>query len=185
MLSLILGLCAARVPSSHRVVSMDSSDSPDQKSCSACGAGWLFPLLLAILLGGILLARLGGVRDGEEAVVKSPPTSADRVAAGKAVSMVVDSGDGQLRQFDSVPWHEGMTIEDLLGAARQLPDSPEFAKQGSGASAFLTRIGGLANEGAAGRNWTYQINDQGGDRSFAVYELQPGDRVLWKFGPQE
>jgi hypothetical protein len=41
------------------------------------------------------------------------------------------------------------------------------------------------SEGAGLRNWTYSINDKLADRSFAVYELKPGDRVLWRFGPQE
>jgi hypothetical protein len=39
----------------------------------------------------------------------------------------------------------------------------------------------VKNEGAGGRNWTYRVNDKHADRSFAVYELQPGDHVLWTF----
>ena len=68
-----------------------------------------------------------------------------------------------------------MTVRDLLNAAPGL----SISQQGSGASAFLTKIDGVANEGAGGRNWMYSVNGQRADRSFAVYELQPGDHVLW------
>jgi hypothetical protein len=47
----------------------------------------------------------------------------------------------------------------------------------------LTSINGVANEGAGGNNWTYEVNGRSGDRSYAVYELRAGDRVLWTFGP--
>jgi len=163
---------------------MDPPNTSDHKSCSTCGAGWQFLLLLAILLLGILFVRSRGVRDDEEVIATSSP--ADGVAAtSDTATLIVDFGDAQPRQFQAIPWHEGMTIEDLLGAVSELPDGLEFAKQGSGASALLTRIGNVANEGAAGRNWTYLVNGQRGDRSFAIYELKPGDSILWKFGPQE
>lgn len=185
MLNLVHRHPAARVPGAQRVISMDSSDASQEKKCSTCGAGWRFPLLLGLVLAALLLARSGWIRNGEEVVGNSPLDTAGRVPTGETVSLTVDFGDGQPRHFDAVPWSVGMTIEDVLGAVSQMPDGPEFAKRGSGPSAFLTRIGEMANEGAEGRNWTYQVNDQRGDRSFAVYELAPGDRVLWRYGPQE
>jgi Domain of unknown function (DUF4430) len=184
MLSRILGRRAPRLLFPAGVF-MDSPEPPNQKSCAACGTGWRFPVLLTLLLVGVLLARSGRLRNGERAVVNSPPDSADAAATGKTVSLVVDFGVDRVLRFAAVPWHKGMTIEDLLAAVGKLPGSPKIAKQGSGPSALLTRIGEQANEGAGGRNWTYRVNDQLGDRSFAVYQLQPGDRVLWKFGPQE
>jgi hypothetical protein len=60
-----------------------------------------------------------------------------------------------------------------------------IAQKGSGQSAFVTAIGGLENQGADAQNWTYSVNGQIADRSFAVYELKPGDRVLWTFGPRQ
>ena len=72
-----------------------------------------------------------------------------------------------------------MTVADLLSSA---PDVP-ITQQGTDQTAFLTGIFGVANEGAGGKNWTYEVNGEGADRSFAVYELHAGDRVLWSFAP--
>jgi len=138
-----------------------------------------------LVLAAVLLTRSGWFDNGEEVIGNSPLNTEGRVPTDETVSLALDFGAGQPLRFDAVPWHEGMTIEELLGAVSQMPDAPEIAKKGSGPSAFLTRIGDVANEGVNGSNWTYQVNDQRGDRSFAVYELEPGDRVLWKFGPQE
>ena len=73
-----------------------------------------------------------------------------------------------------------MTVADLVGAARSIA----VTQRGSGQGAFVTAIDGVANEGAEKDNWTYEVNGKAGDRSHAVYELHPDDRVLWTFGPQ-
>ena len=63
-----------------------------------------------------------------------------------------------------------MTVADLLSSAPEVP----ITQKGSDQAAFLTAINGVANEGAGGKNWTYEVNGEVADRSFAVYELQPG-----------
>ena len=62
-----------------------------------------------------------------------------------------------------------------------------FSYTGSGASAFLTRIDDVANEGGGGakKNWQLSVNTSYADRSFGVYELQPLDVVFWRFTTQE
>lgn len=125
----------------------------------------------------------------EDAQAAERLRTAERLAAaassGKTVSLAIDLGDGVPRLYDDVAWHEAMTVEDLLAAVSRMPGGPRFARQGSGASALLAEIDGTANEGSEGRNWVYFVNDRRGDRSFAVYRLEPGDRVLWKFAVQE
>ncbi len=74
-----------------------------------------------------------------------------------------------------------MTVRDLLNGVPRL----RIVQQGSGSSAFLTQIDDVTNEGAGGRNWMYSVNGQRADRSFAIYELQPGDHVLWSFAPPQ
>ncbi len=71
-----------------------------------------------------------------------------------------------------------MTVAD---ANQCILGSKDRSKR-SAQSAFLTAIDGVENEGADGQNWTYTVNGQIADRSFAVYELKPGDQVLWTFG---
>lgn len=71
-------------------------------------------------------------------------------------------------------------MAELIAAANGI----EVTQRGSGQGAFVTAIDGVANEGAEKNNWTYEVNGKSGDRSHAIYELHPGDRVLWTFGPQ-
>lgn len=152
---------------------MDDSSSP---SCSACGSWWRLPLLLGLVLAAIVLAKGRGIRQPTtESAGPVPPERAGDGAAA-AVSLTIDYGDGR-RQIEALKWYEGMTVRDLLDAARGV----SISQQGSGAAAFLTQIGGVANEGADGRNWTYTVNGQRGDRSFAMCELRPADQVLWTF----
>ena len=61
----------------------------------------------------------------------------------------------------------------------------ERSQKGSGESAFLTTIDGIENQGDTGHNWTYSVNGKHADRSFEIYKLEPGDQVLWTFGPQK
>jgi hypothetical protein len=64
---------------------------------------------------------------------------------------------------------------------------PNLAVQqkGSGATAFLVSIDGVANDDNAGRYWLYSVNGKIADRSFAIYKLEPNDHVLWTFGEQQ
>jgi hypothetical protein len=152
------------------------------RSCSTCGPWWRLPLLLAVVLGAILLLRNGGVREVEpEAEQGLAPAPAGESA--EQVSLAIDFGDGQREQYFGIAWREGMYVRDLMLEAGR-PDL-QLDVQGSGASAFLVAINGVANEGAEGKNWTYKVNGTRADRSFAVYELEPGDRVLWTFAAQQ
>jgi hypothetical protein len=130
-------------------------------------------------LAAIMLSRGAGLWD---AAPQKRDTAASESAhpAREHVSLSIDFGNGRQRDFDSLAWHEGMTVADLIGEAPGI----EVTQRGSGQGAFLTAVDGTANEGAEGSNWTYEVNGQSADRSFAVYELAPNDRVLWKFGPQ-
>lgn len=74
-----------------------------------------------------------------------------------------------------------MTVEDMLYTATQRGNAIKVGRQGSGAMSFLSSIDGIVNEGVGGRNWVYSVNGKTADRSFAVYELSAGDRVLWQF----
>jgi len=157
---------------------MESSSTP---TCSACGSRWRLPLLLAIVLAAILLTRGRGVRDSAGRPADSQPNQAVDGQSAKGVSLTIDYGFDRRAQYESAKWHKGMTIGDLLNGEPRV----SVAQQGSGESSFLTQLNGVANEGAGGWNWTYTVNGQRGDRSFALFELQPGDHVLWTFGPQQ
>jgi hypothetical protein len=146
-----------------------------------CTAWWRLPLLLVFVLVAIILTYRFGIFD-------LAPTSNDSARHQPAdgptaehVSLSIDFGNGQRMDFDAIDWHVGLMVADLLNAASS---DLAITQRGSGQAALLTAIGDVSNEGAGGSNWTYEVNGQSADRSFAVYELRPGDRVLWTFGPR-
>jgi hypothetical protein len=153
-------------------------------SCGTCGSWWRLPLFLVPVLVVVLL--LGRAREaGEPTEPKvEAPAGQSAVDVGEAVSLAIEFGDSR-REYGSIAWREGMTVRDALVAAGDRPAGTKFAEQGSGESAFLTEIDSVRNEGAGGRNWTFAVNGEFADRSFAIYPLQAGDKVLWTFGEQK
>lgn len=149
------------------------------KSCSAC-VGWRLPVMLVLLLAVILLMRVLG---GESATITTAVEDSERqssAASREHVSLSINFGDGQRQDYDKIAWRDGMTVADLLRSVPGLTTT----QRGSGSGTFLMAIGDTTNEGEDGKNWTYSVNGQNADRSFGVYELRPGDRVLWTFGPR-
>jgi hypothetical protein len=154
-------------------------DGTTSKSCAACGPWWRLPLLLGLVLVVLLLTRGRGLQETTSQNAEERPTAAAAGDVRHSVSLTVDFGDERRREFSSLAWRTGMTVADLMVQADKLSTT----QKGAGQSAFVTAIDGVANEGAAGRNWVYTVNGESADRSFAVYELEPGDRVLWMFAP--
>ena len=125
----------------------------------------------AILLGTMLLA----------------PALADRAQAQSAtVRLVIDYGDGVSKTITGLAWVKGSTVLDVMNAAKDRPHGITFSYTGSGASAFVTRIDDVANEGGSGakKNWQLWVNTSYADKSFAVLEVQPSDVVFWRFTTQ-
>jgi hypothetical protein len=126
----------------------------------------------AILLAAILLAVAA---------------AGDRAHAQSAtIRLVVDYGDGVIKTITGLPWAKGSTVLDVMNAAKERPHGIAFSYTGSGASALLTRIDDVANEGGGGakKNWQLWVNTSYADRSFGVYEVQPLDVVFWRFATQ-
>lgn len=122
---------------------------------------------LFVLLASLTPVAFAGSAAGEKAVVR----------------VIIDYGDGTSKSFASLPWREGMTVQDALDAAKGGPRGIRYEHTGQGAKAFLTRIDDLGNEGAGEgkRNWQYRVNGQWPKASFGAYKLRPGDDVLWRF----
>ena len=132
------------------------------------GFGWVLnPLLIA-------LVAISGCR-------RESQRPADTFAPGKTVEIQIDfNGHGQNKQFH-MDWSPGLTA---LGCLERLQADGKIslASKGAGDQTLLTAIDGLENLWAAGDNWIYLVNESLGDRSSAVFDLKPGDRVLWRFG---
>lgn len=163
-----------------------SADSCSRSACGAC-ARWRLPLLLAVVLAAIVALNSRGIRVGNVAPEAKDGAPAVGEESKHNVSLTIDYGKGRRVSFPQLPWYDGMTVADLLAAVRResQADSIDYVVQGSGASALLTAIGKTTNEGGGGANWTYTVNGQRADRSFAIYDLEPNDQVLWSYSPSE
>src|SRR5262249_22901960 len=103
----------------------------------------------------------------------------------KAESFNVRLGNGLGRWRNQthtrLPWAKGSTVLDVMNAAKGRPHGISFTYTGGGASAFLTGIDELANEGGGKKNWQLGVNTGYADKSFGIYEVQPLDVTFWRF----
>src|SRR5262245_4117310 len=120
----------------------------------ACNSRWLLPVLLALVLAAILLSQSRGIR---QAIFRQTAPAA-RAGAGQGgessqqVLVTINFGNGRLENL-STEWRDGMTVADILQQEPRI----SFKTEGAGEKAFLTTLGGVANEGGGGRNWTYSV----------------------------
>lgn len=101
--------------------------------------------------------------------------------AAKTVQLTIDYGDGSQKTFTAIEWKEKQTVFDVLQAAEKHPRGIKLKHRGSGAALFVSAIDEVANQ-SGGNAWLYEVNGTPGDRSCAIYDVQPGDKLLWKFG---
>ena len=115
----------------------------------------------------------------------APPMAAQEAAP--TVRLLVDYGDGASKTVSGIAWTKGSTVLDVMKAATTRTHGISFSYTGSEAAAVLTRIDDVQNEGGGtGRkNWQYWVNDAYGDRSFAAFELQAQDVVVWRFATEQ
>jgi len=144
------------------------------------------------------MTRLAGARDVERrafaptvaifvfALAWAAPPAAGQEAA-QTVRLLVDYGDGVSKTVSSVAWTKGSTVLDAMKAATARPHGISFSYTGADAAATLTRIDDVPNEGGGSgrKNWQYWVNDAYGDRSFATFELQAQDVVVWRFATEQ
>jgi hypothetical protein len=124
--------------------------------------------VLAIMLLGLVVSQATA-----QDLRKLPPE--------KAVQLTIDYGDGVQKTFTAIEWKEKQTVLDVLEAAEKHPRGIKFKHRGNGATVLVTAIDDVANK-AGGDSWLYEVNGKLADRSCGVFEVQPGDKLLWKFG---
>lgn len=103
------------------------------------------------------------------------------------VRLVIDYGDGGVKLFKNLTWKKGTTVLDVMELAKAHPQGINFKYKGQAATAFLTQIDNVVNEGAGAgkKNWLFWVNTEFGDKSFGVYEVQALDTVTWRFSVWE
>lgn len=88
-------------------------------------------------------------------------------------------------QSAQVAWSPGTTVLVATQLAGESDPAWDATWRGEGAMTLLISLGGDANEGADGLNWQFEVNGVYADRGAGAYELEAGDRVLWKLAPYE
>ncbi len=166
------------------------ADPTNQQHPNQKRSGLLVGFFALVLLGIVAMNYWAGPQEGGSA---GPPkgtpveqTSVEQTPVDPAVGVTLTVEIPRHPSEAIVVLHRSeMTVLDLLREAASQSVEWRFRYEGRDAGAFLTELAGQGNEGTKGRNWTYQVNGQGPADSFGLYELSPGDQVLWKFAPYE
>jgi len=129
--------------------------------------------------GALLVIALAAV------LMLGRPATAQSTADG--VRLIIDYGDGISKTIDNLPWSAGNTVLDVLKEAASRPHGISFTYAGSGASAVLSKIDDVQNQGGGPgkKNWQYWVDGRYGDRSFAAFEVKAGDVVTWRFTSEQ
>lgn len=159
-------------------------DSPDDRGIIGKNDGpwWMYPLVLvgALVIVGLLAERANRPPLEEGDLAEWVPVEVpEETPASESVKLTIDFGNGATRAFESLPWKQGMTVADLMLAAKDFRPGIQYKTKGEGKAAFLESLEGVVGGGANERNWLYRVNGEHANKSYGVYELKPGDDVLW------
>ncbi len=130
--------------------------------------------IIILVIGLVVGAILGGTFHKETIVVREG--TADTPAALTSVNLMIDNGRGSVRTWNTVSWHEAMSILDLL---QFVADSKNITLEKTPTG--VLSIDGLRNATSTGERWQYWVNNTYEPKVPNKYYLKPGDIVLWKF----
>lgn len=110
----------------------------------------------------------------------NPATTPPRNVGATEVKLTIDSGEPKVTTV-KVPFQEKMTVRDLLQAAESQGVASVYEGQGEGA--MVKSIQGISNQGGGetAKNWIFYVNGKQATISSAVYSIQPGDAIIWRF----
>jgi hypothetical protein len=132
--------------------------------------------------GNLFVLAIGLALASSSPLPRQSIAGTEQATSEHSIRLIVDYGDGVQKHFTALPWKKDMTVFDAMSAAKESTHGITFQHTGSGATAFLTKIDDMQNEGGAGkRNWIFWVNTSLGDKSFGVYKLDPSDVVSWRF----
>jgi len=147
-------------------------------------------VVLVVAVGLVfVLKRFGPASGAAPATGQASPGAAEQQ---QTITLAVHFPDGFHATWAGLAYTPNMTVLDAMVAAKGHRRPLMFTFTGSGTTAFLTSLEGLANESggsAAGggpgsaRFWQFWINGRFATSGMGAAMLNPGDRVTWVFEP--
>lgn len=135
--------------------------------------------IVGLLVGGALGASLH-----KETIVVRQGT-ADTPAALASVNLMIDYGTGTIRTWNTVSWHEAMSILNLTEMVTSAEAITLLTKEDKNGLATVQSLNGLQNDAKTQMRWQYWINNTYEPRIASKYFLKPGDIVLWKYAQEQ
>jgi hypothetical protein len=132
-------------------------------------------LALGFVIGGALGASLH-----KETIIVRQGT-ADTPAALTSVNLMIDYGTGTVRTWNTVTWHEAMSVLNLTETVTGAETIPLLTKADKDGLTTVASIDGIQNDAKTNMRWQYWINNTYEPRIASKYFLKPGDIVEWKY----
>lgn len=131
------------------------------------------------ILGLVIGGALGALLHKETIVVR--PNVADTPAALNSVNLMIDYGNGTIKTWNTVTWHEALSILDLTEMVTGAEAIPLLTKATKEGPLTVDSIGGSHNDTQTHTRWQYWVNNTYEPRVASKYYLKPGDIVVWKY----
>ena len=135
--------------------------------------------LVSLVLG----AALGATFHKETVVVRVG--TANTPAAMTSVNLMTDYGNGTIKTWNTVSWHEAMSVLDLMKSVAAANAITLLTKDNSSGLATVQSIDGITNESNTSMRWQYWVNNNYEPRIASKYYLKPGDLVVWKYAKEQ
>ncbi len=135
--------------------------------------------LVSLVLG----AALGATFHKETVVVREG--TANTPAAMTSVNLMIDYGNGTIKTWNTVSWHEAMSVLDLMKTVAGANAITLLTKDSGSGLSTVESVDGISNEGKSSMRWQYWVNNNYEPRIASKYYLKPGDLVVWKYTKEQ
>ena len=135
--------------------------------------------LVSLVLG----ATLGATFHKETVVVREG--TANTPAAMTSVNLMIDYGNGTIKTWNTVSWHETMSVLDLMKTVAGVNAITLLTKDSGSGLSTVESVDGISNESKLSMRWQYWVNNNYEPRIASKYYLKPGDLVVWKYTKEQ
>jgi len=105
------------------------------------------------------------------------PGTPENPAAESSVNLMIDYGNGIVRNWNTVSWKESMSVMDLLETVSGV-GAISIEKEIVDGNERVSTIDGIKNDAEDGRRWQYWRNNTYEPRIMSKSYLAPGDLII-------